>query len=124
MNQRDRLNSKLWILGGIIFIVMLTLFPFKFQAIAWGKKDAIKEFFRNSSDSFDFFGNIFLFGPFGYGLAQWLKPKQFPIPKKLILILGLSFALTLMVESLQLFLPNRSSSKWGLWLDRMMVVLL
>ena len=115
MNQRDRLNSKLWILGGIIFIVMLTLFPFKFQAIAWGKKDAIKEFFRNSSDSFDFFGNIFLFGPFGYGLSQWLKPKQPPIAKKLIarkliLIIGLSFALTLIVESLQLFLPNRSSS--------------
>ena len=110
MNQRDRFNSKLWILGGILFIVMLTLFPFKFQAIAWGKKDAIKEFFRNPSDSFDFFGNIFLFGPFGYGLSQWLKSKQFPIPKKLILILGLSFALTLMVESLQLFLPSRSSS--------------
>ena len=115
MNQRDRFNSKLWILGSILFIVMLTLFPFKFQAIAWSKKDAIKEFFRNSSDSFDFFGNIFLFGPFGYGLSQWLKPKQFPIPrkliaKKLILILGLSFALTLTVESLQLFLPSRSSS--------------
>jgi glycopeptide antibiotics resistance protein len=110
MNQHNRLNSKFWIFGGIFFIVMLTLFPFKFQAIAWGKKDAIKEFFRNSSDSFDFFGNIFLFSPFGYGLSQWLKPKQFAIFRKLILILGISFALTLTIESLQLFLPNRSTS--------------
>jgi glycopeptide antibiotics resistance protein len=110
MNQRDRFNSKFWILGGILFIVMLTLFPFKFQAIAWSKKDAIKEFFRNTSDSFDFFANIFLFTPFGYGLSQWLKSKQFPIVQKLILILGLSFAVTLIVESLQLFLPNRTSS--------------
>ena len=110
MNQRDRFNSKLWILGGILFIVMLTLFPFKFQAIAWSKKDAIKEFFRNPSDAFDFFGNIFLFGPFGYGLSQWLKPKQFPIVKKIILIFGLSFAFTLTVETLQLFLPDRTSS--------------
>ena len=110
MNQRDRFNSKLWILGGILFIVMLTLFPFKFQAMAWSKKDAIKEFLRNPSDSFDFFGNIFLFSPFGYGLSQWLKPKQFPTFRKLIMILGLSFAFTLTIESLQLFLPNRTSS--------------
>ncbi len=59
MNQRDRFNSKLWILGGIIFIVMLTLFPFKFQAMAWSKKDAIKEFLRNPSDSFDFLAIFF-----------------------------------------------------------------
>ena len=110
MNQRNRLNSKFWIFGGIFFIVMLTLFPFNFQAIAWSKKDAVKEFFRNASDFFDFFGNIFLFSPFGYGLSQWLKPKQFAIFRKLILILGLSFALTLTIESLQLFLPNRSTS--------------
>ena len=110
MNQRNRLNSKFWIFGGIFFIVMLTLFPFNFQAIAWGKKDAVKEFFRNASDFFDFFGNIFLFSPFGYGLSQWLKPKQFALFRKLILILGLSFALTLTIESLQLFLPNRSTS--------------
>ena len=110
MNKIKRLNSKFWILGGILFIVMLTLFPFNFQAIAWGKKDAIKEFFRNASDLFDFVGNILLFAPFGYGLSQWLNRKQFPTFQKIIVILGLSFALTLTIESLQLFLPNRSTS--------------
>lgn len=110
MNQLKRLNSRSWILGGILFIVMLTLFPFNFQAIAWGKKDAIKEFFRNASDLFDFVGNILLFVPFGYGLSQWLNRKQFPAFQKLISIVGLSFALTLMIESLQLFLPDRSTS--------------
>lgn len=110
MNQRNRLNSKFWIFGGIIFIVMLTLFPFNFQAIAWGKKDAIKEFFRNASDLFDVSGNTVLFMPFGYGLSQWLNPKRFPLFRKLIIIVGLSFAFTLTIESLQLFLPDRSTS--------------
>ena len=110
MNQRNRLNSKFWIFGGIFFIVMLTLFPFNFQAIAWGKKDAIKEFFRNASDLFDVSGNTVLFMPLGYGLSQWLNPKRFPLFRKLIVIVGLSFALTFTIESLQLFLPDRSTS--------------
>ena len=110
MNQRNRLNSKFWIFGGILFIVMLTLFPFNFQAIAWGKKDAIKEFFRNASDLFDVSGNMVLFMPLGYGLSQWLNPKRFPLFRKLIIVVGLSFALTFTIESLQLFLPDRSTS--------------
>ncbi len=103
-------TAKFWILGGIFCIVMLTLFPFKFEAIAWGKKDAIKQFFRNPSDAFDFFGNILLFMPFGYGLSQWLKSKSFAPVIKFSLIFSISLATTIAVETLQLFQPDRSSS--------------
>lgn len=102
--------TQMWILGGILFIVLLTLFPFKFQAIAWGKKEAAKEFFRNPSDAFDFFGNIFLFMPLGYGLSRWLQPAQFPKRLKLLTIIGMSLVSTISIEALQLFLPDRSSS--------------
>ncbi len=103
-------TAKFWILGGIFCIVMLTLFPFKFEAIAWGKKDALKEFFLNPSDAFDFYANILLFMPFGYGLSQWLKPKQFNLIIKFALVLGISLSSTITVETLQLFLPDRTSS--------------
>jgi VanZ like family len=103
-------TAKFWILGGLVCIVMLTLFPFKFEAIAWGKKDAIKEFFRNASDAFDFYGNILLFMPFGYGLSQWLRPKRLDQIIKFALILAISLTCTIAVETLQLFQPDRSSS--------------
>lgn len=102
--------TQMWILGGVIFIVMLTLFPFKFQAIAWGKKEAAKEFFRNPSDAFDFLGNIFLFMPLGYGLSQWLQPRRWSKRLKLLGIIGISLMSTISIEALQLFLPDRSSS--------------
>jgi VanZ family protein len=103
-------TAKFWILGGILFIVMLTLFPFKFEAVAWGKKDALKEFFRNPSDSFDFFGNILLFMPLGYGLSQWLRPQRWNPIIKFALVIGISLLGTITVETLQLFQPDRSSS--------------
>lgn len=103
-------TAKFWILGGILCIVLLTLFPFKFEAIGWGKKDALKEFFRNPSDSFDFFGNILLFMPLGYGLSKWLKPKRFNPILKFAFVLAISLASTVVVETLQLFQPDRSSS--------------
>jgi glycopeptide antibiotics resistance protein len=103
-------TAKFWILGGILFIVMLTLFPFKFEAVAWGKKDALKEFFRNPSDSFDFFGNILLFMPLGYGLSQWLRPQRWNPIIKFALVIGISLLGTIAVETLQLFQPDRSSS--------------
>ncbi len=103
-------TGKFWILVGLFCIVMFTLFPFKFESIAWGKKDALKEFFRNPSDTFDFFGNILLFMPFGYGLSQWLKSKPFTPVIKFTLVLGISLAGTIAVETLQLFQPGRSSS--------------
>ncbi len=103
-------TAKFWILGGLFCIVMLTLFPFKFEAVAWGKKDALKQFFRNPSDAFDFFGNILLFMPLGYGLSQWLKFKPFTPVIKFTLVLGISLAGTIAVETLQLFQPGRSSS--------------
>jgi hypothetical protein len=103
-------TAKFWILGGVFCIVLLTLFPFKFEAIAWGKKDAIKQFFRNPSDSFDFFGNILLFMPLGYGLSQWLRPKRFNTILKFALLIAISLLGTITVETLQLFQPDRSSS--------------
>jgi glycopeptide antibiotics resistance protein len=111
LRQHSRsIYATFWIVGGIFFIVMLTLYPFRFESIVWGKKNAIKEFFRNPSDWFDFYANILLFMPFGYGLSQSFGTKQFSNNLKLLFILGLSLAFTIMIETLQLFLPIRSSS--------------
>ncbi len=109
-HRRPARLAALWCLGGLLFIIMGTLAPYNFTALSIGKKDALKTFFQHSSDWFDFYGNIVLFFPYGYGLGKLLKSRKLPLWSQMGLLVLFSFSATLMVEVLQLFLPSRSSS--------------
>ena len=100
----------LWLMGGLLLILLGTLGPFNFTPLSMGKKEALRSFFQHPSDGFDFYGNIVLFFPYGFGLGLLLKGRVMPLWMKLVSLVGLSFGLTVTVEVLQLFLPSRSSS--------------
>ena len=102
--------AVLWLIGGLLLILLGTLAPFNFTPLSVGKRDALRSFFQHPSDWFDFYGNILLFFPYGFGLGGVLKGRGMPLWVKLGLLVGLSFGLTVTVEVLQLFLPSRASS--------------
>ena len=112
--QSNRSSSSriavLWLVGGLLLILLGTLAPFNFTPLSVGKKDALRSFFQHPSDWFDFYGNILLFFPYGFGLGGVLKGREMPLWVKLGFLVGLSFGLTVTVEVLQLFLPSRASS--------------
>ena len=102
--------AVLWLFCGLLLILLGTLAPFNFTPLSVGKKDALRSFFQHPSDWFDFYGNVVLFYPYGFGLGGVLKGREMPLWVKLGLLVGLSFGLTVTVEVLQLFLPSRASS--------------
>ena len=112
--QSNRSSSSriavLWLVGGLLLVLLGTLAPFNFTPLSIGKKEALRSFFRHPSDWFDFYGNIILFFPYGFGLGSVLKGRGMPLWITLASLVGLSFGLTATVEVLQLFVPSRTSS--------------
>lgn len=101
-------------MGGLLLILLGTLSPFSFTLLSVSKRDALRSFFQHPSDWFDFYGNILLVFPYGFGSGSVLKGQEMPLWVKLGIVVGLSFGLTVTVEVLQLFLPLRASSG-SLW---------
>lgn len=101
--------SKL-ILLGLVFIIVSTLYPFKFS---WTGISALSEILRNfriPSSFRDIQANILLFMPLGFGLACAIAKRHYPFFTKLLAVFLLCGALSLGVELLQVFLPGRDPS--------------
>jgi glycopeptide antibiotics resistance protein len=106
--------TPLLVTASILLVLATTLFPFNFsfeQGISLG---LIVKGFYHPSDLGDCVRNVFLFIPFGFGLACCLPGKRLSGLSGLLLILAASSALSLTVETLQIFLPMRSSSLYDL----------
>ncbi|MCU0552053.1 MAG: VanZ family protein [Leptolyngbya sp. Prado105] len=106
-------RSVLITLSSILLILLVTLLPFNFTAEGVTFKSAIRSFFEHESGFSDIIGNIFLFMPFGLDLAYELRQSRIKPRSTFFLVAVLSMALSLSVETLQVFLPWRASS----WID-------
>jgi glycopeptide antibiotics resistance protein len=100
-------------LSSVLLILLVTLLPFNFTAEGVTFRNAIRSFFQHGSGFSDIVGNVFLFMPFGIDLAYELRQRRVRPKATFLLVLILSTALSLLVETLQVFLPWRASS----WID-------
>jgi glycopeptide antibiotics resistance protein len=112
-NSSSPRRSILITLSSVLLILLVTLLPFNFTAEGVTLKSAIHSFFQHESGLSDIVGNIFLFMPFGIDLAYEFRQRRFNSRSTFLLIVILSAALSLTVETLQVFLPWRASS----WID-------
>jgi glycopeptide antibiotics resistance protein len=100
-------------LSSVLLILLVTLLPFNFTAEGVTLRSAIRSFFQHDSGFSDLVGNVFLFMPFGIDVAYELRQRRFRPRATFLLIVILSAGLSLLVETLQVFLPWRASS----WID-------
>ncbi|MEM7592212.1 MAG: VanZ family protein [Cyanobacteria bacterium P01_A01_bin.83] len=101
---------EIWlVLSNIIVIVIATLSPFKFI-----ERDhlylmmMLKGFFRPNSDIYDVIANILLFLPFGFGFGKIFQQRFSSNLVLLTISLLLSTTVSLIVETLQIYLPTRT----------------
>ena len=95
-------------IGTAVLIVLVTLFPFDFTWQVGISLGNIFQQFHHPSNVADFLGNILLFMPLGFGMTSWLREQRIPRVTAGIIVVFLSFSLSLTVEILQVFLPSRS----------------
>jgi glycopeptide antibiotics resistance protein len=114
MKQRQNIFEKplnlLFVLATILVIVIATLYPFNFS---FPHSFSVADFFDsfNHASSFqDKVNNVLLFMPFGFACANLLQKLKFRFILQILIVLLISFGLTLTVETLQIFLPSRSST--------------
>lgn len=100
-------------LSSVLLVLLVTLLPFNFTAEGVTFRSAMRSFFQHASGFSDIVGNVFLFMPFGIDLAYELRQRRFRPKATFLLVVILSTALSLLVETLQVFLPWRASS----WID-------
>lgn len=98
------------LVGGLLLILVSTLKPFNFQFRSLTLGDYINRYDIPPSSFMDFPRNILLFLPFGFGLAAILDRRGWSERRVRWAVLICGFLLTLIVESLQQFLPLRQPS--------------
>ncbi len=112
LTKSDRFVN--WILaplafvGGLIWIVDVTLSSLAFQFDSLTIADYFAGFAYLPSSSADFPLNVLLFIPFSFGLASLLDQLRLPKLATSITVLLVGLLLTGLVESLQFFLPGRT----------------
>jgi glycopeptide antibiotics resistance protein len=115
--MRSTVFLNRWTLGitlsASLIILLATLMPFDFTLEDFTVKQAFRAFFQHPSDFNDIIANIFLFMPFGFGIAWELEERKFNRITTVAIALVLSALFSLGVETLQIFLPSRASS----WVD-------
>lgn len=94
----------------ILLILFLTLLPFEFENPKENYIQTIATSFEIYTERFDLFGNILLFIPFGFALAGFLEDRRLNFIKIAISVTIASCLLSVTVETLQVFLPERSSN--------------
>ena len=99
---------------GLLLVLYTTLFPFEFFRIEGeGPKEFANYFDLRlvKPDALtDYPRNVLLFLPIGFGIAALLKKRGRSTRTMLVSALVVGFCLTLLVETLQLFLPDRQTS--------------
>ncbi len=110
INLSKKKISFFILINSLFLILFLTLFPFRFS---WQEDFYLREinhYFYHPSNLGDFLTNIIFFIPFGFSLSYLLIDKKIIWRRIAIVIVLASFSLSLTVETLQIFLPSRSSS--------------
>ena len=99
--------GKIVLITSLLLILYATLFPFYFS-------EEITAGFELRLTKTDFLGdgirNILLFLPFGFGLGCLIENRSFKRVTSIVIVLIVSFGLSLTVETLQLFLSERTST--------------
>ncbi len=108
------LFSKHWagnlVITSVLLVLIATLFPFNFTPNDLSFQAIFRSFFSHPSSLNDLVGNVILFLPFGFGLADLTRQKGFNHLGAVLIGSVVSSTLSLTVETLQVFLPSRSSS--------------
>ena len=118
MKKKRRLIvlSKCWgyvlATASLVCITLTTIYPFNFvvSSDVSISLQTIFQQFERSSNLKDYANNIILFIPWGFGLAWILPRKKTTYISTLILAVVTSFGISLTVEILQYFLPERVSN--------------
>ncbi len=100
-----------WVSGificSFVIVILVTLFPFNF-CIKDVSLDVIAKSFHHSSYLEDVLANIILFFPFGFGLTGMSQQRQLRRITALMLVLAASASFSLIIETIQVFLPSRA----------------
>ncbi|MDX2473609.1 MAG: VanZ family protein [Candidatus Krumholzibacteria bacterium] len=95
-------------LGGLVLILLLTLFPFDLTAGSWATAFTARFVFRPINDPLDFLVNIMLFMPLGAGLGGWFLPGGRGGRRAWVLVALGGALLSAGIEGAQVLLPSRS----------------
>ncbi|NBD31924.1 MAG: VanZ family protein [Cyanobacteria bacterium] len=104
-------RAKVIAIGSALLIALVTLFPFNFTWQVGISLGNLFRYFHHPSNSADFIGNILLFMPLSVGLTDWLRHRRMSGWAGVMIVVFLSFGLSLTVEVLQVFLPSRSPTR-------------
>jgi VanZ family protein len=107
-NLVNKWLAPLALYGGLGIILYATLKEFDFRFRSMGVTGYLRGFELLPSSFYDFPRNVLLFIPFGFGLAAFLHQRKWSPKATFFSVLISSFFLTLLVESLQFFLPGRT----------------
>jgi VanZ family protein len=102
--------SMVLAIASLVVIVVATIYPFRFVIPQNFSIFNIFQDFDRTSHLKDYGNNIVLFMPWGFSLSGILRRRKINYLAILILVLIASFALSLTVETVQVFLPRRASN--------------
>jgi hypothetical protein len=104
-------SNRILILS-LVGIGYLTLFPFQFHAGAFRAIHGNPFFLGNSGKEYftkDFFLNVLLFVPFGFGVSAQVRKRNGSLLKSFLSALVLGAFASYAVEFMQLYIPERDS---------------
>jgi glycopeptide antibiotics resistance protein len=113
--RRSRISARasfgaVALLVSLTLISAATLFPFNFHFRCLSITEYFKGFCFLPSSFTDFPDNIVLFLPFGWASAWLVAGNPAFLRRKMFWVASLGFGTSLLVETLQLFLPGRVSN--------------
>ena len=104
-------SNRILILS-LLGIFSLTLFPFRFDFAAPHSRNTSPLFLGpvlKHGDHLDFYLNVLLFVPFGFGLSAQLRKRGVSRGRAMVLALTAGAVTSYVVEFLQFYIPTRSS---------------
>ena len=102
--------APFFLFGGLLLILYLTLMPFQFYLRGMTLAEYADFYELFPSSLFDFPRNVLLFMPFGFGLTAVLDERGWSRKRTAFAVLLAGLLLTLTVESLQQYIPDRQPS--------------
>jgi glycopeptide antibiotics resistance protein len=95
-------------IASIVVVIVVTWFPFEFQARNGEFLAILSRRFRSFSSPSDLIANLILFSPFGFGLACLLHKRGVNQKLSACLVLLFSFLFSSTIEIGQVFISSRS----------------